>query len=71
MEGRVRYIVVAVVWIASLSAALLWFLSTQEMRLAIAAGPRDSESFQLASAIAAGEWIAGPDFPPVIFSILT
>ncbi len=52
MEGRVRYIVVAVVWIATLSAALFWFVSTQEMRLAIAAGPRDSESFQLASAIA-------------------
>jgi len=52
MQGRVRYIVLGIIWIATLSALLLWFLSTRGERLAIAAGPRDSESFELASAIA-------------------
>jgi TRAP transporter TAXI family solute receptor len=52
MEGRTRYIVVAIVWIATLSAVFAWFLSAREERLAMAAGPRNSESFQLALAIA-------------------
>ena len=52
MEGRARYIIVAIVWIATLSALLAWFLSVREERLAFAAGPKNSESFQLAAAIA-------------------
>jgi TRAP transporter TAXI family solute receptor len=52
MEGKVRYVVVAIIWVATLSAVLVWALSTQETRLSIAAGPRSGESFQLASAIA-------------------
>ena len=52
MEGRLRLIVVAIVWVATLFAILAWVLSTREVRLSIAAGPRSGESFQLASAIA-------------------
>jgi hypothetical protein len=52
MEGRSRYIIVAIVWIATLSALLAWFLSVREEHLAFAAGPKNSESFQLATAIA-------------------
>jgi TRAP transporter TAXI family solute receptor len=52
IEGRVRIIVVAIIWIATLSTVLAWFLSTRQTRLSIGAGPRDSESFQLASSIA-------------------
>ena len=52
MEGKIRFIVVAIVWLATLSAILGWVLSTRETRLSFAAGPRSGESFQLASAIA-------------------
>jgi len=52
MEGRLRLIVVAIVWVATLFAILAWVVSTREVRLSIAAGPRSGESFQLASAIA-------------------
>jgi len=52
MQSRARYIILAIIWTATLSALLLWFLSTRGERLAIAAGPRGSESFELASAIA-------------------
>lgn len=52
MQGRARFIVLAIVWVATLSAVLLWFLSIQTERLSIAAGPRDAEAFQLASSIA-------------------
>jgi TRAP transporter TAXI family solute receptor len=52
MEGRLRLIVVAIVWVATLFAILAWVVSTREFRLSIAAGPRSGESFQLASAIA-------------------
>jgi TRAP transporter TAXI family solute receptor len=51
-EGRTRLLVILVLWVATLSAALVWFLSTRTEQLAIAAGPRSSESFWLASAIA-------------------
>jgi hypothetical protein len=54
MEGRIRFVVLAIVWIATLSAILAWLLSMQETRLSLAAGPRNGESFQLASAIRAG-----------------
>lgn len=47
-----RLIIVAVIWVTTLSAVLLWFLATRGTYLALAAGPRDSESFQLATAIA-------------------
>jgi TRAP transporter TAXI family solute receptor len=53
MEGRIRYIVVGIVWVATLTAVLAWFLAGQQARLAIAAGPGNSESFRLATAIAA------------------
>ncbi len=53
MAGRIRFVVLAIVWIATLSAILAWLLSTQETRLSLlAAGPRNGESFQLASVIA-------------------
>jgi len=52
MEGKIRFIVVAIVWLATLSAILAWALSTRETRLSLAAGPRSGESFQLALAIA-------------------
>ena len=52
LEGKLRFIVVAIVWVATLSAILAWVLSTRETRLSIAAGPRSGESFELASAIA-------------------
>ena len=52
MQSRARYIILGIIWTATLSALLLWFLSTRGERLAIAAGPRGSESFELASAIA-------------------
>jgi TRAP transporter TAXI family solute receptor len=52
MQGRMRFIIVGIVWIATLSAVLYWFLATRGTRLALAAGPRGSESFQLATAIA-------------------
>ena len=52
MQGRTRFFVLAIVWVATLSAVLLWFLSTQTERLAIAAGPRDGEAFQLVRSIA-------------------
>ena len=48
-----RYIVVGIVWVATLTAVLAWFLAGQQTRLAIAAGPSNSESFRLATAIAA------------------
>jgi TRAP transporter TAXI family solute receptor len=52
MESRIRYIVVGIIWIATLTAALAWFLAGQQSRLALAAGPRSSESFRLATVIA-------------------
>ena len=61
MEGRIRYIVVGIVWVATLTAALAWFLAGQQIRLAIAAGPSNSESFRLATAIAAVFNRSNPD----------
>ena len=61
MEGRIRYIVVGIVWVATLTAALAWFLAGQQTRLAIAAGPSNSESFRLATAIAAVFNRSNPD----------
>jgi len=52
MQGRARYIILGIIWTATLSALLLWFLSSRGEQLAIAAGPRGSESVELASAIA-------------------
>lgn len=53
MEGRIRYIEVGIVWVATLTAVLVWFPAGQQTRLAIAVGPRNSVSFRLATAIAA------------------
>ncbi len=50
--GRVRFIIIAVVWVATLTAVLFWALGREEGRLSIAAGPRSSESFELGTAIA-------------------
>ncbi|RCU48744.1 TAXI family TRAP transporter solute-binding subunit [Corallincola luteus] len=49
---RTRLFILGLIWLALISATVLWFISTQETRLTIAAGPRHSESFELASAIA-------------------
>jgi len=52
MPGRARFIIISIIWIATLSGALFWFLTTRTTTLAMAAGPRGSESFQLATAVA-------------------
>jgi TRAP transporter TAXI family solute receptor len=52
MQNRMRFIIVGIIWIATLSAILFWFLATRGTHLTLAAGPRGSESFQLATAIA-------------------
>ena len=52
MDKRTRSIILVVLWLATLSAALFWFLSTRVERLAIAAGPSNGEAFKLASVIA-------------------
>ena len=52
IEGRLKIIVLAVVWLATLSGGLAWFLSSQLQYIAIAGGPRHSESYELAVAIA-------------------
>lgn len=52
MNNRARYLVVGLVWFATLAALLVWVLSAREDRLAIAAGPGNGESFRLATAIA-------------------
>ena len=45
-------VVVTIVWVATLTAVFFWYISGRETRLAIAAGPADSESFHQARAIA-------------------
>jgi len=50
-EGRARFILVAVLWVTLLSLGVAWFRGTRPIRIAIAAGPGYSETFELASAI--------------------
>lgn len=47
-----RFIILVVLWLATLSAAFFWFMSTRVERLAIAAGPSNGEAFKLANVIA-------------------
>lgn len=50
-EGRARFILVSVVWVTLLTVGFAWFLSRRPVRIAIAGGPANSETFELASAI--------------------
>ena len=46
------FLALALVWIVLMALGFLWFLSLRRSRLTIAGGPRDSESFEITSALA-------------------
>lgn len=50
-EGRARFILVAVVWMTLLTIGLVWLVSKRPVRITIAGGPANSETFDLALAI--------------------
>ncbi len=49
---RIRLLVVLVLWVATVLALVLWLGGRQQHHLSIAAGPADSETFALMTAIA-------------------
>lgn len=51
-EGRVRLWVIVLVWAVLLGAGATWLLKSAPARIAIAAGPAESETFEIANAIA-------------------
>lgn len=52
MEGRIKILVVTALWLALLVGGVVWLMSSQVQRISIAGGPRGSESFVVAEAIA-------------------
>ena len=49
---RIRLLLVLVLWVATVLALALWLGGRQQHQLSIAAGPADSETFGLMTAIA-------------------
>ncbi|ARN74652.1 TAXI family TRAP transporter solute-binding subunit [Oceanicoccus sagamiensis] len=52
LAGRFKYVVVGLIWLASLIGIMGWVVNIQQTHITIAGGPRSSESFEIATAIA-------------------